>query len=447
MHIKVLNGSPKGNNSVTLFTAKFIAKNFPQHTFEMINVAQKVRSYEKNPSQLQSLKEADIIVFAYPVYTFIAPAQLHRIIELIKEENIDLSGKWVTQISTSKHVYDFTAHRYIEDNAADLNMRIIPGLSADMDDILTPKGQETALAFWRSVEFAYNNTIEQSTIMRAIQPSAASPKISLPAPAAQTTEKSDKFDTVLVTYLTKKEGNLYEMIEYFKAIYPNKLRIVNIAEFKFTGGCFGCLKCADTAKCIQKDRFDDFLRTEIQSSNATIYAFDIKDHSMGSVFKTYDDRNFCNGHRTTTMGTPVGYIVAGKLSQEDNLRTLINARANVGHNYLAYVASDEFDAAKDLQSLASQLDYALQNKLILPQNFLGVGGHKIFRDLIYEMRGIMSADHKFYKEKGFYDDFPQRKWKRSLLMKLVGWMMKNPKFSSKMQAGMTAPYKKMLGEE
>lgn len=39
--------------------------------------------------------------------------------------------------------------------------------------------------------------------------------------------------------------------------------------------------------------------------------------------------------------------------------------------------------------------------------FLGVGGMKIFRDLIWMMQGMMKADHQFYKEHGIYD-FPRK---------------------------------------
>lgn len=72
---------------------------------------------------------------------------------------------------------------------------------------------------------------------------------------------------------------------------------------------------------------------------------------------------------------------------------------------------------------------------------------KIFRDLIYMMRGLMRADHKFFKSHGQYD-FPQKKWKTSWMMYPVGWLMRNPKLKrkagSKMTEGMIAPYKKIL---
>ena len=44
--------------------------------------------------------------------------------------------------------------------------------------------------------------------------------------------------------------------------------------------------------------------------------------------------------------------------------------------------------------------FALQNRLAQPANFYGVGGMKIFRDLIYLMQGFMKADHKFFKSHG-----------------------------------------------
>lgn len=78
------------------------------------------------------MQKAQLILFCYPVYTFIAPYQMHRLIELIKADGVDLSGKTASQITTSKHFYDVTAHRYIEENCFDMGMNVVKGLSADM---------------------------------------------------------------------------------------------------------------------------------------------------------------------------------------------------------------------------------------------------------------------------------------------------------------------------
>ena len=139
--VLVLNGSPTGENSITLQTVLFIANAFPDAEFSYLHVGKRIKDYEKDFAECRTaLETADLILFCYPVYTFLVPAQLHRFIELIKENNVDLHGKYATQISTSKHFYDVTAHQFIQDNCNDLGMRIIRGLSADMEDLLSEKG-------------------------------------------------------------------------------------------------------------------------------------------------------------------------------------------------------------------------------------------------------------------------------------------------------------------
>jgi putative NADPH-quinone reductase len=114
MKILVLNGSPKGEYSITLQTVHFLEKLNTQHQFQVLHVGRQIKSLEKDFSKAgEMLHEADLILFSYPVYTFIAPYQLHRFIELMKSSGIDFTGKFATQITTSKHFYDVTAHRYI----------------------------------------------------------------------------------------------------------------------------------------------------------------------------------------------------------------------------------------------------------------------------------------------------------------------------------------------
>ena len=170
---------------------------------------------------------------------------------------------------------------------------------------------------------------------------------------------------------------------------------------------------------------------------------------MGARFKLYDDRQFCNGHRTVTMGMPMGYLVSGDYSREMNLQTIIEARAQVGGNFLAGVATDERNTDAQIDRLAGTLEYAIAHRYVPPQNFYGVGGMKVFRDLIWIMQGMMKADHKFYKAHGQYD-FPQKQWKTMLKMYLVGALIASPKTQAKMGSAMTegmlAPYKKVLDQ-
>ena len=456
MRVLILNGSPAGENSITLQTMHYIQKFYPKREYRELHVAQKIRMFETDfSSAREELIAADLVVFCYPVYTFLAPAQLHRFIELMKESGIDFHGKYATQVTTSKHFYDVTAHEYVRENCLDMGFRVIRGLSADMEDLLHPKGQKDARAFFHHVLGSMKQGDFGEGIIKGETPKDESKKI------------------VVVADVTEENEVLPVMIREFEKASPYPVSVVNIREFPFAGGCLGCFHCAADGTCIYKDRFDDFLREKIQTADACVYAFTVKDHSMGQRFKLFDDRQFCNGHRTVTMGKPVGYLIDGDYASEPNLRTLIEARAQVGGNYFAGVACMTADKAagamseqdvtlekadgtsatlrpdvsKEIVRLAAELAYCVRHHYNQPADFYGVGGMKIFRDLIYQMQGMMREDHRFYKEHGFYD-FPQKHVGKILGMYLVGAMINNPALAKKLDGnvtnGMLMAYKRVI---
>jgi multimeric flavodoxin WrbA len=426
MKILILNGSPKGENSITLQTCLYIEKHYPQHQYKVLHAGQKIRQFEKDfAPAAEALEWAELILFCYPVYTFLVPSQLHRFIELLKEHGAALEGKWASQITTSKHFYDVTAHRFIEENAKDLGLKVLPGLSADMEDLLSDKGRGEALQFFDYLQFQI-----------------------APSESGDISGKT----VALVADLSPDDEPLARMVESFSAMMPCKVKLINIREYPFKGGCVSCFNCSGDGKCIYTDGFDSYLREEIQTCDSIVYAFTVRDHSMGSRFKMYDDRQFCNGHRTVTMGSPTAYLVNGSYAGEPNLQMVVEARANVGGNYLCGVAvndgvEDPEHRTMGVEALVQRLNYALAREYRQPANFFGVGGMRIFRDLIYQMRGMMRADHKFFKSHGQYD-FPQKQWRKSLMMYLVGWMMHSRKLKSKMgdkmNEGMMKPYKEAM---
>lgn len=442
MKVLVLNGSPKGKYSITLHTSLYLEKHFPGHEFSYLNVGRDIRAMEKDFSAAaDAVLGADLIIFSYPVYTFIAPSQLHRFIELLKASGIDVSGKFAAQITTSKHFYDVTAHEFIRQNCQDLGMKYINGLSADMDDLLTEEGQKHAREFFEFVCWCVEHDVYETI------PKPAETPAYLPVSAAVPDEEGKTGDVVVVTDCGKDDRQLGDMINRFRAVLRHKSRVVNISEYPFQDGCLGCFNCAATGKCVYRDGFDNFLRDGIQTADAIVYAFKIKDHSMGPVFKIYDDRQFCNGHRTVTMGKPVGYLVSGNYPAEANLKLIIEGRSEVGGNFLAGVACDQTDPDTEIDRLAARLDYAVSHRYAQPRNFYGVGGMKIFRDLIWEMRGLMKADHRFYREHGLYD-FPQKRKGTIVKMYLVGALMSSSRLRSKIGnrflEGMIEPYRKVV---
>lgn len=446
MKILVLNGSPKGKHSTTLQTARYLQALHPEHRFAVLPVGQHIRRYEQDFSPARkALAGADVVLFCYPVYTFLVPYQLQRFLELVRADGVDLTGKIATQITTSKHFYDVTAHRFVEETCFDLGMRVVRGLSADMEDLLSRKGQEEARMFFQQLLFtcAHGGFLPPPPARPVRAPAAYQPTL----PQA---EKRPGKEVVIVTCCGEEAPTLAHMVQDFQATLPYPSRVVNLQDFPFRGGCLGCLRCAVTGKCIYPDGFDDFLRTQIQQADAIVYAFPIVNHYTHAVFKCYDDRQFCNGHRTVTQGTPVAYLLQGDYRYEPNLQMVLEGRSEVGGNYLCGVVTDEAeDISAAIQSLADNLTFAMEHHLRRPANFYGVGGSKIFRDLIYLMQGLMKADHQFYKAHGAYD-FPQKQKGRLLQMKLVGGLMAIPALQKKMGAQMSryiiAPYEKVIGQ-
>ena len=235
--ILVINGSPKGKNSITLHTCLFLEKKFPGYKFDYLDAGQRIKVLEKDFSPaLEAIREADLLVFCYPVYTFLVPSQLHRFLELMKGSGLDLSGKAATQVTTSKHFYDITAHRFIEDNCADMGLPFLDGLSADMDDILSEKGRKQAMdwfefTLWKLSrgEFKKPRIIEGKGIRHL-------------ATVPQAVGHDEGKKAVIVTDLLPDDDGLKAMIERFIAVFPYGCDVINIEDFPFQGGCTECVE-------------------------------------------------------------------------------------------------------------------------------------------------------------------------------------------------------------
>lgn len=456
MKVVVINGSPKAKNSITIQSVEYLKKHNEQDEFEIINVGNKVKKYSDSKAMdecIDKMVNCDLIMFAYPVYTFLAPYQLAKFINNLKANPNakKLRGKYATQITTSKHFYDTTAHRYIIENCDDLQLKSITGLAADMDDLVLESGREQRKKYYKSVKFALENDVYLSVGNAKHE---LSKQKYIYENNTEPLKKEKGYYTVIVSDCSKENTSLRSMIDAFKSTYKYNVKEINLNDFDFAGGCLGCFDCATDGKCIYKDGFETLLRNEVQTADATILAATIIDHSMGANFKCYDDRQFCNGHRVLTKGKTVGYILDGNISAERNLHDVIISRSEVGHMYLSGIATNESmdnpATTKSIQDLAKSIAFSLENTLERPQNFYGVGGIKIFRDLIYVMRGLMKEDHRFYKKHSIYD-FPQKKKALIWKMKFVGMLMSVPSIKkrarSMMNEVMLKPYKEAMEKE
>ena len=203
--IKVLfvNGSPRGRFSVTLQSCLYLEKHFPGHDFAYLNASAGITGFEKDMDPAaKAFQQAELVIFAYPVYSFLVPSQLHRFVELMKEQHISLKDKYVTQLTTSKHFFDVTAHRFMEENFHDLGARVVRGLSADMEDMLTEQGRNELERFFAYAVFCAENAVYEHTAPSPV------PERELYESCLDACKKQDEFDTVIVGDLREGDESL-----------------------------------------------------------------------------------------------------------------------------------------------------------------------------------------------------------------------------------------------
>jgi len=434
MKIAVLNGSPKGEISVTVQYIKLIQKKFPQHELKLINVAHDIIKIEKNDDLFQSIieevRESDGVIWAFPLYVFLVCSQYKRFIELIAEKGAQkaFAGKYVTVLSTSVHFFDNTAHNYMHGICDDLDMRYIEPYSADMDDIMIDN-QRRILLKWADNFFT------------AVEKKIPTMKLYAPIVNKKFTYKpgkgSGKIETRgmkirVLADITDEKSNLAKMVQRFTDSFKDNIQVVRTSDVKMRGGCLGCMECAFDNICVYqgKDDFIDYFNAG-RDADVTIFATEIVDRFFSSRLKMFWDRSFFNGHIPTSVDKQMGFIVSGPLSQVANLQEIINAMPQMAGGNLAGVITDECADSGQIDQLlegfaAKCIDNAVHT-YILPRTFLGVGGHKIFRDQIWARLAFpFTADYRYYESHGLFD-FPQQDTRYLEFSKQMIEMIKDPK--------------------
>ena len=456
MKIIVLNGSPKGDISVTMQYVAYIRKRLPQHELKIINISQRIDKIEKDESVFQrimdEIRSSDGVLWAFPLYLLLVPSQYKRFIELIWERGaLDVfKNRPAAVLTTSIHFFDHTAHEYMRAICDDLEMRFVGAFPAHMRDLMEEEGREKLSLF-------------ASTFFEAIEKKAPATKIYKPMINGNLdyvpSHSQDKIDTkgkkvVIVTDSEDSQTNLGRMLERFKDSFSSPVEVINISEMNIKGHCLGCLHCGFDYLCRYegKDDFNEIYRAKVQTADILVYAGTIVDRYLSSRWHMFFCRSFFYNHTPSLIGKQVGFIISGPLSQTSTLRQVMEGWIQIQQSHLVDFISDEYEDSNELDLLLTDLAGRLisfsEKGYIRPRDFLGVAGMKIFRDEIYGgLRGVFQADHKYYKKHGLYD-FPQKNYKKRFMADIMTVFSKIPpirkEFPRRIKKGMIKPYQKYL---
>lgn len=448
MKITVLNGSPKGDISVTMQYINYMKNNFAGGaSYHIFDISKDIRKIEKNKNHLNEIVShvgsSDAVIWAFPVYVFLVPAQMKRFIELIFENGLSnrFSGKYATAVTTSVHFFDTTAHDYIAAVSEDLGMNYIEGYSAKMMELADNKDAPGRLGsftkrFMNSIQkkaprtvrfdpvpagsFKYERS-ESSNFKPAVSPGREpvkntgnfnkSGKTTAAAASASACGRTEK-----LLILTDEHGtgsNISIMIEKVSDDFPGTTEIVNISQCDIKSPCTGCMTCAYESKCVFDDDIRNIVENKMHGADAILFAGTVRDRYLSSRWKTFFDRCFYRGHIPSFYQKPVGFMVSGALRKLPWLRQIFEGMANLDDSALAGIVTDECADSKELSAqlnhLTEELADALRNRTLGRSTFYSEGGRLIFRELVYRTWPLFRMDHKFYSAHGFYD-FPQKRY-------------------------------------
>lgn len=229
MKIIVLNGSPKGDISVTMQYIKYIQKKFPKHELKIINIAQQINKLEKDLNffgeVIDEINLSDGVIWAFPLYYHLVASQYKRFIELIFERKVTNSfkGKYACALATSIHFQDHTAINYINAICDDLDMNFVDYLSLHMDDLEKESSRKLILAFYENYFNAINNKITTTKNYS---------KLSHNPIAYKSEANFNKIDTSnkKLTLITDslENSNLSNMINTFSSFFIDDIEIINL---------------------------------------------------------------------------------------------------------------------------------------------------------------------------------------------------------------------------
>ncbi|MCP3943090.1 MAG: flavodoxin [Desulfobacteraceae bacterium] len=452
MKITILNGSPKGNESVTMQYVKFMQKHFPDHEYVFHNISKEIKRIEKKSEIfdkiISDIESSDGVIWSAPVYTLFVPAQYMRFIELIYERDAikAFKGKYTTVITTSIHFYDHTAHRYMNAICDDLGMNYTGYFSAEMNDLLRRTGRNKLLLFTNSFFDSIKNRTQPQ---KRFQPVIKKKFIFKFVKAVKKNDLKGK-KVVIVTDNKDQESNIAKMIKRFSDSFTESIELVNLWDINIKGACMGCLGCGYENICVYKDDFTSFYRSKILPADIVIMATQVTHRNFSAKLKEFYDRRFFLNHRPEYKDKQFGFLVSGSIDQMPYMYDFFQGAVEWhGANIVGIVrdeSCDQDEINSGIQHLAQKCISFSEVGYCQPPTFLGVGGSKVFRDDVWgQLRSVCQADFRYYKDNGLFN-FPHKKYKNRLFNSSIMLLTKIPRirkaFYKKLNKMMYQPHKK-----
>ncbi len=457
MEIVAINGSPKGDDSITLQYLHLIKNRYKDDKFHIYNIGQNIKKVEENKNYLDNImkkiSEVDAVLWITPVYHFRIPGQLHRFIEIIIERQYTniFHNKISTAIFSSVHFFDTMAEKYLQEISETMGMKYYSGILLDMNDIENKAKRESLyqryIIFKRKVKL----NIKPLPVLDKIEYKKF---IYKPRLKKTITATQRAYKLLIVTDYKNESTNIYKMLQKFLSENNNQYEIINLNDLNIKNGCLGCCCCSSKNICVIKDELNEIYSKKMKEADAILYFFSLGTKYFSSRVKYFYDRSFVNGHAPVYQDKQILYFVEDIAKGVNDIKEEIKARTEIGHQNLVAIIDDSSKNSEEIDQVIEfayqDLEYCLENRISFNSSFYHEAGQKIFRDLVHKMKVIFNADHKYYKKINYYD-FPNKNIFKNILYSF-GYFILSRKFirkelDKKMISGMANSAKKIVEKE
>lgn len=448
MKITVLNGSPKGDTSITMQYVHYMLKEFPDHDYTIHNISHRIKGIERDIKAfnevIASVRNSGMVIWAFPLYYFLVPSQYKRFIELLFEGGAKkaFAGKYAVVLTTSIHFFDHTAHAYMRAICDDLGMIHAGGYSADMYDLLNRRKRGNFRIF---LESAFDGALKKNPSPRVFQRLTPVRLSYRPGKVHASAHAGDRRVLILTDH-EPGDKNLGAMVQRLNAAFAAKAEAVNIRDLDIKGGCLGCIQCGydNTCQYGTSDGYIMFFNEKVRSSDIIFFCGAVRDRYLSWKWKQFFDRAFFNTHIPFLSGKQVGFLVSGPLGGIPFLREILEAYPGIQKGSLVDIVTDECGSSAELDALIDNLALravaASETGYLRPSMFPGVAGRKLFRDEVFgRLRFPFVADYRYYRKARLFD-FPQKNVKGRIMNFFLMSLSKIPGFRKEI-------YKKRMKDE
>lgn len=385
MRISVLNCSPKGENSLTALSVKYLVKMYPGDEFDFFYVGD-----GKLPDDVkQACEECNLVIITSSIFHSSIHAQMIGMLDELAE-TIG-TEKPVTYATTSNFLYELGAHRYVEAWAKKKNMNYIRSLSLHDDSVFVPQGREE-LYRW----FAY---------VKDCMKAEDTPKFF----------KSDRKAVIIDGGEGESENTA--IINALKQQYEQagaKVEVIALRDYNIKP-CTACLMCYSDRKCVFNDDWEKIDNLATQDTDIIIEVGTLRYGSLGERTEIYTDRHVQFGRCFTSDEIVRGYIYSeGSETTAQDAFDLNERFLTVDSLCGSYQAGTLCGYSKNaglndlaIKAFVNDTVRIVNNELLPQQNCFGVSFNKNFASLAKFLKNMTPLDYAMYARAGYYRPAPQ----------------------------------------